>query len=644
MSLVFTMPIYALTNYSDLAEKKDNIMQNGYDALDSIKSSKSLFESGNTNQGASLLVNALTSFEQAKQEVDSLGQVSKTLLSIVPVIGSKVKAGEHLLNAGEALTFTATKIALAKQDAPESFATDKLIYWHKVIEETYPRIIFAQEELDKVDSTKLPQEIQPQIEQLKKIVDALAQDTSLFIKTTPTILDALGAKSKKRYLLVFQNSAELRATGGFIGSFGLIDIDRGEITNLEIPAGGSYDLQGQLTDHVTPPLPLYLVNNRWEFQDANWYPDFPTSAKNLMWFYEHSGGPTVDGVIAITDDFVKMLLQAVGPISTEDDTITSDNFSQITSEKIQALRNANSKSPKAIIGELAPLLLEQLKQPDIKKSTALANTIIQAIPQGNILFYSKDKVLADTLKKFDLDGALKKSSQDYLHVNISNIGGEKSDTDLEGRIEHQAWIEPDGSIIDTVTIIRTHIGNTSESSNISYLRIYAPEGSELMDAAGFTFPAESDFHAPLEYTQPQEQHLAIEKEVGYHDKTGTKITQEFDKTVFGNWMITRPHQTSVVRMTYRLPFKAFDAKNIFHPLRRGLNMIDLFKPAWRYSVLHEHQPALKNMKLQSHVVVPPQWRTIFTTPKPQAQRFSDGVKFEKTFDSDAFFGITTEQK
>ena len=95
------------------------------------------------------------------------------------------------------------------------------------------------------------------------------------IVSLSSALDSVfGDKQLKRYLIVFQNNNEIRPTGGFMGSFALVDIQKGKILNIDIPGGGTYDLKGQMKKEVEPPLPLQLSNNRWEFQDANWFPDF----------------------------------------------------------------------------------------------------------------------------------------------------------------------------------------------------------------------------------------------------------------------------------------------------------------------------------------------------------------------------------
>ena len=66
----------------------------------------------------------------------------------------------------------------------------------------------------------------------------------------------------------------------------------------------------------------------WTMHDANWFPNFPTSAEKVSWFYEKTGGRTVDGVIAITPELLRDLLAITGPIDMPeyDKTINADNF------------------------------------------------------------------------------------------------------------------------------------------------------------------------------------------------------------------------------------------------------------------------------------------------------------------------------
>ena len=64
--------------------------------------------------------------------------------------------------------------------------------------------------------------------------------------------------SRKRYLLIFQNNTEMRASGGFMGSFAVMDFSNGQVSNLNVPGGGTYDTEAGLKSKIVAPKPLQL--------------------------------------------------------------------------------------------------------------------------------------------------------------------------------------------------------------------------------------------------------------------------------------------------------------------------------------------------------------------------------------------------
>ena len=129
----------------------------------------------------------------------------------------------------------------------------------------------------------------------------------------------LGWDGPRRYLVLTQDPAELRPSGGLIGSYGIIAFDKGKITERRFlnvsPLDGKNDYP-----FVRPPQELanYLLGptQSWQLADAGWSPDFPTSAQDALRLYTNeSGDARIDGVFAITTHTIDELLKVTGPIS-----------------------------------------------------------------------------------------------------------------------------------------------------------------------------------------------------------------------------------------------------------------------------------------------------------------------------------------
>jgi hypothetical protein len=116
-----------------------------------------------------------------------------------------------------------------------------------------------------------------------------------------------------RLLLLSQDSMELRATGGFIGSFGVLHFAGGTAA-LE-----RYDSIAALSVPNPPmaapeELQRALGSSPWELSNSAWWPNFPTSAANSAEMFRRQGGGEVAGVVAITEHVMARLVGALGPI------------------------------------------------------------------------------------------------------------------------------------------------------------------------------------------------------------------------------------------------------------------------------------------------------------------------------------------
>lgn len=123
--------------------------------------------------------------------------------------------------------------------------------------------------------------------------------------------EILGEQRPSYYLVAWQDPAELRATGGFIGAADFIELRRGSISSRFTGSALSHEIAS-----VPPPLPeaRYTPETRWVFRDSNWSPDFPVSARLERWFYGEDTGRWADGVLDFVDSGVSEILHATGPL------------------------------------------------------------------------------------------------------------------------------------------------------------------------------------------------------------------------------------------------------------------------------------------------------------------------------------------
>ena len=364
----------------------------------------------------------------------------------------------------------------------------------------------------------------------------------------------------KNYLVMFENPAELRPTGGFMGTYGLLSLQNGTVTKFTVD--GIYNPDGQMTRNIIPPFPLQAVTYAWQMHDANWFPDYPTSAREIETMYRYDGGSTTDGVIAINANFVKGLLGLTGPIPMPQYHLTIDqnNFDQDVQYQVEIAYNKQQNKPKQILSDLMPLLAKRLFSVPSSAYGGLASLVQTAFQDKEILMYFNDPQDEQFVTAKGWSGALESTAGDYLDVVDTNIDGYKSDLMITENVSYTADISANGAVTDSVTVSRTHTGGNSpyyyyNKPNIDFMRIYVPLGAQLVDADGFVtqslkfsnFDYQKYGFSPDPLVQQEES--AMTYSAAQHIYTYT----ESGKTVFAGWVVTDPGTTSSVSVAYRMP-------------------------------------------------------------------------------------------
>lgn len=570
VALALMLPLHAMREFATASDTEEQVTTASVAAVEEFMRATQALESERLDVAATDFERASNHFAQAEEALESMNLAIAALVNVMPETDRTYESASGLVQAGKELSLAASELAEAAQmisDQEYPSLTTKLSVLTTYVEAAMPHINRAEAALEEVDPAYVPEDYQMTVAQLKDQVPQLAQSMDEMITFSDAMQTVLGGDRKMRYLLAFQNNTELRATGGFIGSFAEIDVLDGEIVNVWIPEGGTYDVQGQLSAFVEAPEPLSLINPRWEFHDANWSPDFPTSAQKLLWFYEKSGGPTVDGVIAINASMMPDLLAILGDVDMPEygRTITAENFLFETQKIVEyeydsyaTDEDREEDAPKQFIGDLAPLLLERMSEAEFEELLSIAGLVGEGLAERDVQVYFENHTLQSKMSDLGWTGEQIDTDGDYLMVVNSNIGGGKTDSIIDQSLNVDIEILDDGRILHTLTITKEHRGLRTTLfegvNNVDYLRVYVPEGARLIEADGFEIPDDALFDdSDLNLVQDEDLALQMSNRET-HLASGTDIWQENGKTVFGNWMQTAPGETEEVRFVYELPW------------------------------------------------------------------------------------------
>lgn len=585
----------------------------------------------------------------AKGKLDKAMSASQSVLRYVDLTGT-VRSGQEMLNAGEKLSEAGVYIARGVDLLLSNFGDKSFVEAVSSASEDFMMAVSYLDEveksLNKVETGLLPEEIQSEVATLKSIVPIIRAALGSFTDRSDVLLALLGATRDQQYLLLFQNNHEIRPTGGFIGSIGLVNIDRGTVEEIDIAS--VYDSDGQMRDYIAPPEPLRAVTNRWYMRDANWFIDFPTSARKVMEFFEKEGGPTVDGVIALTPEVIRELLRITGPINVPayGVEVSYDNFWRVTQDQVSYSYDKELNRPKQFLVDLAPLLLNKLFEAEAASSVEALGGLIAMIEQKHLMVYLHNEELQNKLNDVGWSGELPREKKGLLAVNNSNIAGHKSDQFIEQEIDYRLEMMPDGSVEGVVMIRREHRGDIERSDytypededpstkdNVVYQRVLVPNGSKLLEAGGFSTKTQVPQMVVYEdFDDLKADDDLVEWQTGqYEHESGTVIGQEAGYTFFSNWLVTKPGQTSMAFYRYRLP-------NIY----KLPNIID---PAKRLEAYIVKQPGDNRTKIRVEIKLPEEMGIIHTAPSTGiTQDSNSSLVYRSELKKDMLVGAVFERR
>jgi len=664
--MIMILPIKAFTYYRSLDSVRGKVLGASEQAVGQLIAGGQQALNQQFSQAGQSFFAAGENFLAAQDELKDINGLLFSLAAIAPnqdlrlAAASKdiVTAGNLSAELGQSLSQAMSALFnTVNQNASSTVAIDDILA--KLTSSGHEAVNQANELsriLTQINPNILPPSYRQQFSSLQQEADTMSQGLGQFIGLADQLANFLGVNQDKRYLLVFQNNAELRASGGFIGSYAIVDLKQGKIKNLEVPGGGSYDTEGGLLVKVAAPEPLWLVNPLWHFWDANWWPDWPTTAKKLAWFYQNSDGATVDGVIGFTPTVMEKLLAIIGPIDLTKEyglTITADNF-WLETQKLAEQKPPETNQPKKIIGDLMNRIIDELPKRLTKDNLLpLIKLLEQCTSDKNILFYFFDPALEKQIADLGWDGGIKDTASDYLSVIDTNIAGGKSDRKIEQTIEHQTEVSADGSIVDNLVIKRHHTAINREPfmgvRNVDWLRVYVPLGSQLISAQGFK-PVDQIFFEKADPAWPTDDTVAAgEAKATVDQASGTKIYDELSKTVFANWSQVDPGQTTVITLRYKLPFKIVKpevsearsfTQNLIDSTMAVLNPMQ--KQLYPYSLMVQKQPGMNSSTVSSALTLDGNYKIVWKYPET-LETDATNWSVSESQDQDKFYAVLLEQ-
>jgi|GEM_PF-5580465 len=409
-------------------------------------------------------------------------------------------AGLDLIAAAEPLVTTLHSGVLAKSSngktgiiTPEMFANLSHNY-DTALTHLENAVAFAR----RVNFSALPSSlVKPSDEQ--RITSLLAQwpaihSTLLTVKGwLPLAPTLLGISKPEKLLFLMQDRSELRATGGFMGNYGVATISGAKLDPFSLRNTYllDYPYLGSHGSYPLPPQYAWWPFSNFAMRDANLSGDFPTSARLIMKIYAAESGQSVQGVVAFTPVPVELALQMIGPVRVPGypDVVTASNLENLIHIH-QLADNQPFLERKAFTAALAQVVLGKIRAMSSSQLIKLMKTELTCLTTKDIQMYFADPQAEGLLQRYGVSGAIASPPGDAVSIIDANVGGNKASQFVTAEYKDNVTVNRDGSASHSLTI--TYDFHATDPAMVfgpltlyDVVRIYTPKGSALTYLDGF---------------------------------------------------------------------------------------------------------------------------------------------------------------
>jgi len=244
-----------------------------------------------------------------------------------------------------------------------------------------------------------------------------------------------GFDRPKRYMISFQNSAEARGTGGILGAYAIVEMNRGKLEVIK--ASSNVGLQHLTTlpiKHSDGYFELY-GNNPGIWQNANLSPHFPYGAMNYLELWRLQTGEILDGFIATDPIALSYFLKAIGTVTLPDGfQIDSENVVEETLKTAYKRYEEDNMARKEFLVTIMKSTFSQLlaKEFSVRK---MPKALSLSILENRLLLYTTSKETQAVNEETRLAGSLKKTSDNQYRVVIQNTDASKLDYYLDREVD-----------------------------------------------------------------------------------------------------------------------------------------------------------------------------------------------------------------
>lgn len=415
-----------------------------------------------------------------------------------PVVGAQLVAIDALADAGELAAQAASRVAAAGTHVtganPTGGPIAALRRVRRVVRRSLASLAAADARLRGLRDSWLAPPIARAVTRTRRQLRRASAHGSAALQAAGALVTLTGGDGPRRYLFLSQNPAEVRPTGGFIGTYGVVTARDGHVHLERYDSIESWYFARRHAVVAPEHAPLALRLGRRPISqtiaNANARGDWPIAARLAGRLWRKGGGAPIDGVLSITPELVARLLRVLGPVRVpgyarpatsanvvallDAHTHTGARARAVDRQPFGSLQAARER--KRFVGLLARRIMGRMTAGRVPQ-LALARALAAGLRAREGMAWMAEPRVQRVLAAQGWDGAIPRTRGDFFFDGEFQYAV-KVGRGLRRTFEHEVALRSDRSarVTTTITVANTRADGLS---SFSYLTLYGPAGGRL---------------------------------------------------------------------------------------------------------------------------------------------------------------------
>ncbi|HYD92769.1 MAG TPA: hypothetical protein VEA37_14935, partial [Flavobacterium sp.] len=252
-------------------------------------------------------------------------------------------------------------------------------------------------------------------------------------------------------------------------------------------------------------------------------------------------------VVTVTTEILRSVLAVTGPVNLDNTIYTKENVIDELEKKVELdfyWTNTPWLQRKDVMGDLAEALQDRVYSLSMPQNLELARGVAELAETRHAAFYFDNPKLQSLIAEAGWDAKMRDYERDTLMIVDANLAGYKTEPVITKSYDYSVKRE-NGKLVADLKIHYAHGGklNPLISNYRTYMRIYVPEGSQLISAQGFG--------------------------------GATDVTAESKRTVFGGFLVVPINEERHLTVRYVLPERVAEDYSLLVQKQLGAYPADL---------------------------------------------------------------------